>query len=225
MIRPALSHDLPEVVSIENSSFATDRISRRSFRHLLTRANGVFLVDDRDGTVAGYVIVLFHRGTSLARLYSIAVNPAMRGQGVGQGLLAAAEQAGRYRHCAYLRLEVDPKNLVARALYGAAGYREFDVAPDYYEDRSEALRMQKCLAPGLDPQLAVIPFFEQTLDFTCGPAALLMAMGARAADVACSIAAMIDGAYLHAALGAETPDAARAIARVEAYLTLALTAG
>ena len=55
--------------------------------------------------------------------------------------------------------------------------------------------------------------------------ALRPLMGARAADVACSIAAMIDGAYLHAALGAETPDAARAIARVEAYLTLALTAG
>ena len=55
--------------------------------------------------------------------------------------------------------------------------------------------------------------------------ALRPLMGARAADVACSIAAMIDGAYLHAALGAETPDAARAIARVEAYLSLALTAG
>ena len=44
----------------------------------------------------------------------------------------------------------------------------------------------------------------------------------RAPSVACSIAAMIDGAYLHATLGAATPDAGRAIARVEAYLTLAL---
>lgn len=52
--------------------------------------------------------------------------------------------------------------------------------------------------------------------------ALRPLVGARAGDVACSIAAMIDGAYLHAALGAEAPDAARVAARVEGYLTLAL---
>ncbi|MCA0202930.1 choline-binding transcriptional repressor BetI [Pararhodobacter sp.] len=52
--------------------------------------------------------------------------------------------------------------------------------------------------------------------------ALRPRLGASATEVACSIAAMIDGAYLHAALGAEAPDAARATARVEAYLTLAL---
>jgi len=52
--------------------------------------------------------------------------------------------------------------------------------------------------------------------------ALRPRLGAGAGDVACSIAAMIDGAYLHAALGAETPDGARASARVEAFLTMAL---
>ncbi|MCB1397060.1 MAG: transcriptional regulator BetI [Rhodobacter sp.] len=49
-------------------------------------------------------------------------------------------------------------------------------------------------------------------------------IGARAAQVACSIAVMIDGAYLHAALS-ETPNATRAVGRVEDYLTLALNAG
>lgn len=46
-------------------------------------------------------------------------------------------------------------------------------------------------------------------------------IGARAGQVACSIAAMIDGAYLHAALS-PAPNAARAAARVEDYLTLVL---
>ncbi|WP_323036171.1 choline-responsive transcriptional repressor BetI [Pararhodobacter sp.] len=40
--------------------------------------------------------------------------------------------------------------------------------------------------------------------------------------IARTIAAMIDGAYLHAALGPETPDALSAEALVEAYLSLAL---
>lgn len=52
--------------------------------------------------------------------------------------------------------------------------------------------------------------------------ALRPLVGDEATDVACSIAAMIDGAYLHAALGSETPDAARVAARVEGYLTLVL---
>lgn len=46
--------------------------------------------------------------------------------------------------------------------------------------------------------------------------------GEDAREIARSIAAMIDGAYLHTALGIDAPEAARVIARVEAYLTLAL---
>jgi len=41
-------------------------------------------------------------------------------------------------------------------------------------------------------------------------------------QIARSIAAMIDGAYLHAVLGPEAPDASRAAADINAYLTLAL---
>ena len=52
--------------------------------------------------------------------------------------------------------------------------------------------------------------------------ALRPLVGDGASDVACSIAAMIDGAYLHAALGGDAPDAVRVTARVEDYLTLAL---
>ena len=52
--------------------------------------------------------------------------------------------------------------------------------------------------------------------------ALRPLLGAGAADVSRTIAAMIDGAYLHAVMRQNTPDAKRAVARVEAYLTLVL---
>ncbi|MCB1406102.1 MAG: transcriptional regulator BetI [Rhodobacteraceae bacterium] len=52
--------------------------------------------------------------------------------------------------------------------------------------------------------------------------ALRPRLDARAPEIAGSIAMLIDGAYLHAALGADTPNAAHAIARVEAYLMLEL---
>ena len=40
----------------------------------------------------------------------------------------------------------------------------------------EALRYEKALAPRLKPSLARVPYYEQTLDFTCGSSALMMAM-------------------------------------------------
>jgi TetR/AcrR family transcriptional repressor of bet genes len=52
--------------------------------------------------------------------------------------------------------------------------------------------------------------------------ALRPLVGDRAGGVACSIAAMIDGAYLHAALGSGVPDSVRAVSRVEDYLALVL---
>lgn len=55
--------------------------------------------------------------------------------------------------------------------------------------------------------------------------ALRPLLGEGASEVAHSIAAMIDGAYLHVVLGHDTPDGALAARRVEAYLTLALNKG
>ena len=87
--------------------------------------------------------MLFHEGPSLARLYSIAIDPRARGIGLGQKLLEAAEQAARDNDRAYMRLEVRPDNRGAIALYERNGYRPFATVRDYYEDHSEALRFEK----------------------------------------------------------------------------------
>ena len=178
MIRPAVVEDVPALVAVEDRCFASDRFSRRQFRHLLTRANAVTLVDDEGGAIRGYVNVLFHAGTSLARLYSCAVLPERQGRGLGRALLNAAEEAARDRGSAWMRLEVRPDNESAISLYHAFGYRRFDVINDYYDDHADALRMEKRLVPAKAPSAAPVPYYRQTLDFTCGPACLLMAMKA-----------------------------------------------
>jgi ribosomal protein S18 acetylase RimI-like enzyme len=182
MIRPATLDDLDALVAIEERCFDSDRLSRRSFRHLLTRGHALTLVAQNDarpgGAVVGYGMLLFNEGTSLGRLYSFAVDPAGRGQGLGQRLLDACEQAALDRDCVTLRLEVRPDNAAAIRLYERHGYRRFGVHEDYYEDHAEALRYEKELAPHLKPDRVPVPFYQQTLDFTCGPAALMMAMKA-----------------------------------------------
>jgi hypothetical protein len=144
----------------------------------LTRANAATLVEEEGGVVRGYAMVLFNTGTSLARMYSYAVDPAFRGKGIGRALIAACEAYALNRDCITMRLEVRPDNLPSRALFEKVGYEFFETAPDYYEDHVAALRYEKLLVKHLKPELARVPYYQQTLDFTCGPASLMMAMKA-----------------------------------------------
>ncbi|MFA5627068.1 MAG: GNAT family N-acetyltransferase/peptidase C39 family protein [Thiohalomonadaceae bacterium] len=183
MIRPATLDDVAALVEIENQCFAMDRLSRRSFRHMITKAHADLLLLEEGQMICGYVLLLFNSGTSLARMYSIAVRPACRGRGMGRQLMLAAEQAALARDCIVLRLEVRMDNAASIALYQSMGYRRFGFYDAYYEDQMDALRYEKRLIPSLRPDMARVPYYEQTLEFTCGPAALMMAMGALDAGI------------------------------------------
>lgn len=176
MIRKATPEDLKALARLEQKCFQTDRISVRQFRYLLTKAHAVTLVDESDGWLRGYVLVLFRAGTSLARLYSIAVDADARGQGVGAALLAVAEEAAKDHGCVHMRAEIRIDNIPSIALFQSLGYRQFGVYEDYYEDHANALRFEKRLVRRVDFRGVRVPYYRQTLDFTCGAAALMMAM-------------------------------------------------
>jgi ribosomal protein S18 acetylase RimI-like enzyme/predicted double-glycine peptidase len=178
MLRHAILDDLPALLAIENHCFNTDRLSRRSFHHLLTRGNAVTLIEEEAQRISGYVLLLFSRGTSMARLYSIAVHPDFAQRRIGDRLLEAAEIAALERDCVSMRLEVRRDNPPSLKLFHRHGYRPFKEVLDYYEDHMAALRFEKRLAPQLELDRVKVPYYPQTLDFTCGPAALMMAMKA-----------------------------------------------
>jgi len=146
-VRAAKGRDFEVLIELENRVFATDRLSRRSLRYLLQSATAAMIVAEGEGGhLAGTAIVLFRRRSSVARLYSIAVAPAMSGRGVASRLLAAAERAARRRGCDRIRLEVHQSNHAAIARYRKEGYHEFGRHRRYYEDGGDALRFQKSLA-------------------------------------------------------------------------------
>lgn len=176
MIRDAASDDVPALVALEARCFETDRLSARSFRRFLSRPTAELIVTAEDGSIRGYALVLYHRNASLARLYSIAVAPEARGRGLARALVAELERRALARGMTRLRLEVHVDNAAAQRLYREMGYREFAIRPDYYEDHASAVRMEKELAPHLAADLDRAPYYRQTLDFTCGPASLIMAM-------------------------------------------------
>ena len=175
--RPANSLDIDELLAIEALCFTSDRLTRRRFQHWIKATNGVFLVCEDSEGLLGYGLVLLHKGTRLSRLYSLAVHPRARGQGIAKQLLHNIEVATADRGRLQMRLEVSKTNLSAIALYESVGYRVFDEYSDYYEDHSAALRMQKRIRFGPAQQTHKdIPWYQQTTEFTCGPASLMMAM-------------------------------------------------
>lgn len=176
--RRATLADLDALVALEEECFESDRLTRRNFRYLLSRGHASTFVEEAEGRLIAYATVLYHDGTSLARLYSFAVHPGWRRQGVARTLLETAERDARDHGCVMLRLEVRRDNAAAIRLYRQNGYEEFGTYPDYYEDHMEALRLQKRLAHHADRPGRRIPYYEQTTDFTCGPSALMMAMKA-----------------------------------------------
>src|SRR5690554_4263222 len=176
-IRPATEHDLAALVELENASFSSDRLSRRRLRYWVGAGNSIFLVAMSGDTLLGYCLILLHGGTRLARLYSIAIATQARGFGLGRQLLNVAEEQAAEAGRLYMRLEVAQNNEAAIKLYESMGYTTFGAYEDYYEDHQDALRMQKRIR--YIPQNLLsrqTPWFQQTTEFTCGPAALMMAM-------------------------------------------------
>lgn len=176
--RQANKTDIPALVAIENRCFSEDRLTQRNFQWMLEKAHAELIVVEVEGIMAGYGLLLYRRGTSLARLYSLAILPEHRGSGLAASLLGALENCARQHDCVYLRLEVRPDNERAIALYRRLGYRQFDRKLDYYEDHSEALCFEKRIIYPQPVTRLEVPFYRQTTEFTCGPASLLMAMNA-----------------------------------------------
>lgn len=178
IFRNAIADDLQPLLELENQCFEHDRLSPRSFQWMIRRAHASLIVAQSRGQVMGYALLLFHRGTSLARLYSIAIAPGARGHGLGKRLLAEAERRAREHDCAYLRLEVRADNPTAIGLYEGVGYRRFGQIDDYYEDHARALRYEKRIVQRPRDETRQVPYYQQSTEFTCGPACLMMAMAA-----------------------------------------------
>ncbi|MDX1633929.1 MAG: ribosomal protein S18-alanine N-acetyltransferase [Marinobacter sp.] len=177
--RLAVISDLDALVALEKRCFSEDRISRRSFRRFIEVPRDRLVVAYQGEQLQGYCLVLMHAATRLARIYSIAVAPETRGQGLGEHLVREAEKHAVAAGRIIMRLEVREDNAGAIALYRRLGYRQFGTYRDYYEDHGNALRFERRIL-FYEPrgQFPAVPYYPQTTDFSCGPAALLMAMAA-----------------------------------------------
>jgi len=179
-IRLAVRSDLDQLVMLEKRCFDADRLSRRSLAHFIKAEHSQLVVVealDAPGVILGYLLILFRRGTNLARIYSIAVDPDVRRRGLSRLLMFESEALAAARGVSFMRLEVNEQNLSAKTLYGSLGYHPIAHLKAYYEDGSNGLRMEKRIRGPVRPSKSS-EYYAQTTPFTCGPSALLMALAA-----------------------------------------------
>ena len=144
-IRPATAADIDALVALEAGFPEEDRFDRRTWRRLLSGHASVLVSGTpRDGLLAA-AVMLYRKGAAVARLYSLTVAPAARGQGLARALMAACEADATDRGARAVRLEVRVTNSSAIRLYEAGGYRVIATLESYYPDGEAALRMEKSL--------------------------------------------------------------------------------
>jgi ribosomal protein S18 acetylase RimI-like enzyme len=148
--RQARIDDVGDLVLLEAATFDLHRIDRRHFVRLLQSGSVFCLVATRSmpgerSTMLGYGLVFLRRGKTRARLYSLAVDSSLRGQGLGtelvQRLMVELAELGQSR----LSLEVRAEDTAVVRFYERLGFCLLERLPEYYDDRAEALRLVQCL--------------------------------------------------------------------------------
>jgi ribosomal protein S18 acetylase RimI-like enzyme len=177
IVRLATVRDLDALVRLEKLGFTFDQFDRDQILYLLSEANATSLIIEQEGQICGSAIMAWRKNSAIGRLYSIVIDPAFQGRGLGSKLLQASEVAAVQHGCDRISLEVRVDNKHAIALYQRHGYGVTEPLPEYYADGSAGLRMVKMLTKRRQRGVRLaVPYYAQTLEFTCGPSCLMMAM-------------------------------------------------
>lgn len=138
--------DFSAVARLEQRCFGQSdgAFSHRQLRALLNNPRAYWLIGG-DGLAASCWLLGANGTSRWGRLYSLAVDPDARGQGLGARLLDAGMAWARAQQLTSCRAEVKADNLAARHLYAKAGFRELATLPNYYGPGLTGIRLEKRL--------------------------------------------------------------------------------
>jgi ribosomal-protein-alanine N-acetyltransferase len=135
-VREMAEADLDAVMAVETVSFPT-AWSRAMFAEELGRdySDALVAVPEGGGDPVGYAVCWSVAGES--HLLNIAVDPAVRGRGVGCILLRACIRRGARAGSSLIHLEVRAGNEDAIRLYRGHGFDFMGMRKGYYTDTGE----------------------------------------------------------------------------------------
>lgn len=119
---------MPSVGSLRPASESKARDAFNRLCEIVENQSHIKLIAQRNGEPLGFLLMIDDLPDEVTLLPQafvayMAVEPGVRGEGVGTALLAAAEDEARRRGLPYMALMVTEENTAARRLYGRGGYR------------------------------------------------------------------------------------------------------
>jgi ribosomal-protein-alanine N-acetyltransferase len=133
-IRWMIRRDMPEVLSIEESSFEFPWLEE-DFVRCLRQRNCIGMVAEYDERVVGFMIYELHKDQ--LHVLNFSVRPDIRRRGVGMQmvnkLIGKLSQQRRNR----INLEIRETNLAAQMFFKNLDFRAISLLRDYYDDTVE----------------------------------------------------------------------------------------
>jgi ribosomal protein S18 acetylase RimI-like enzyme len=145
--------DLDRLYAIELACFAKPAaVSKRQLRYLIRSPHASVHVLRAGDQIVAEALLLRRRTRSgiSGRLYSLAVDPAHRGKGLGRALLRTCIDVLAGQGIRDVYLEVDVDNAAAIALYESEGFRRTRRLVDYYAPGRDGWKMHAVLSPRLE---------------------------------------------------------------------------
>lgn len=146
VIRAAVPEDIPQIVSLADSSETAAHWSAREYDALFAAEapERVAIVSEEAGAIAGFVIA--RCGMAEWEIENVVVSRALRRRGIGEELIREILRRAGERGVTEIFLEVRESNVAARALYGKWGFEEAGRRSRYYCDPEEdALVLRRVL--------------------------------------------------------------------------------
>lgn len=140
-VRRATPHDLQVMAQVEAAA-ASHPWSQDALAATLASPTTLAFVAEA-GEVVGHVVA--SQVADEGEIFTIAVHPGARRQGLARALLDAVEGSWRAHGVVTGWLEVRVDNAGAIALYEATGWTRSGTRRRYYEDGTDAVVMQRAL--------------------------------------------------------------------------------
>lgn len=145
-LRQAGPADFAAIAALESACFGTTDgvFSPRQLRALLKNPNAYWLLS-LDGQAMACWLKVNNGRARWARLYSLAVHPALRGQGWGKYLIEAGVMWMRMQGLTVCRAEVKTNNQAARRLYAGCDFQESGLLRNYYAPGIDGVRLSRTI--------------------------------------------------------------------------------
>jgi ribosomal-protein-alanine N-acetyltransferase len=130
------TNDIPDVTRIERTSFSTVWPSEAFYNELNTNKLAHYFVGRIDGRIVAYggIWVILED----SHVTTVAVDPALRGRGLGEAMMLQLIDEGIERGAAWMTLEVRESNVSAQKLYRKYGFTTVTTRKGYYSDDNES---------------------------------------------------------------------------------------